>query len=130
MPISVLTISCFLLALFVRHEAFLSCSSRRISGGFTLHVGTSPYGSPRTDKPKKPRALGADGDAKAENELEDVYKKKTVVQLRVLLKERSLKLSGLKSELVERLKQSDSAAGVLQATDYEALSIACKSTDQ
>lgn len=124
-----LTFACFLLALFVSCEAFFSFSScRRISftrGRFTLHVGTSPDGTPR-NKPKKPR-VPADENAGAKNEIEDNYKWKTVVRLRGLLKDWGLKLSGLKSELVGRLKKSDNAADVPKATNYDTSPIIYKS---
>jgi hypothetical protein len=48
----------------------------------------------------------------AEKEDSDDYKSKTVVQLKALLKERGLGVSGLKDELIERLRQSDTVAGV------------------
>jgi hypothetical protein len=125
-----ITLACSLLTLFLRYEAFPSFSCWRISFArerFILRVGTSPDGTPDRNKLRKPHAP-ADGNAGAKNDFEDEYKRKTVVQLRVLLKDKGLKVSGLKNQLIERLKQSNNAACVLQATNYDARSVAYKST--
>jgi hypothetical protein len=87
--------------MFVRCGAFfLSCKSRQVPfttyEGFALHVGKSP-----------------DEKAEAKSGVEEDYKRKTVAQLRELLKDKGLKVSGLKSQLIERLKHGDNDGGSL-----------------
>ena len=115
-----------MLASITSSEAFQSsCSSRLVRqrtsypSGSSLKVGAS-------DEPpvKKTKKLGTsvlnrsksksveNAASVAENEGEDYYKSKTVVQLKALLKERGLGVSGLKDELIERLRQSNSVADV------------------